>query len=116
MTERSLPSQFRDLAPFVADWALTNETDRLAKLIRTPLAELKAFYDAVFPLAEEIKRYLMPMKLDAMPADAQTLLDLLLTFIETAHPIELSWTETDIDDAFSLERMSIRRFDVYPPS
>ena len=40
---------------------------------------------------------------------------MLLTFIETAHPIELSWNETDIDDAFALERMTIEPFKVYPP-
>ena len=45
----------------------------------------------------------------------RTLFDLLLTFVETAHPIELNWTTTDIDDAFALDRMTIGRFDVYPP-
>ena len=50
-----------------------------------------------------------------MPDDARTLFDLLLTFVETAHPIELNWNETDIDDAFALDRMTIGHFDVYPP-
>ena len=117
MTEqRRLPPQFRDLEPFVADWALATEAERLAKLIRTPIGELKHFYDTIFARAEEIKGHLMPFKLDAMPPDAQTLFDMLLTFVETAHPIELSWNETDIDDAFALERMTIEPFKVYPPS
>jgi hypothetical protein len=113
--QRPLPPQFRDLAPFVADWALRTEGERLSKLTRTSIADLKAFYDAMFARAEDIKSYLMPHKLDAMPPDAQTLLDLLLTFIETAHPIELNWTTTDIDDAFALDRMTIGNFNVYPP-
>jgi len=113
---RNLPPQFAALAPFVAEWALATEAERLARLTRTPIAELKAFYDAMFPRAEEMKRYLAAFKLDAMPEDAATLLDLLLTFIETAHPIELGWTTTDIDDAFALERMTIGHFNVYPPS
>ena len=113
--QRSLPPQFRDLEPFVAEWALTNEADRLAKLTRTSVADLKVFYDAIFSRAEAIKTYLMPFKLDAMSPDAQTLFDLLLTFIETAHPIELNWTTTDIDDAFALERMTIESFKTYPP-
>lgn len=113
---RPLPAQFRGLEPFVADWALTNEADRLAKLMKSSIEDLKAFYDAIFSRAEEIKTYLMPFRLDAMPPDAQTLFDLLLTFIETAHPIELNWTTTDIDDAFALERMTIENFKAYPPN
>ncbi len=117
MTEkRALPPQFRELEPFVADWALETEAQRLSKLTRSSIEELKVFYDAIFARAEEIKRYLMAFKLDAMPEDAKTLLDLLLTFVETAHPIELSWTTTDIDDAFAPERMTIAHFNVYPPS
>src|SRR5262245_46834158 len=117
MTDRrALPPQFRELEPFVADWALATEAQRLSKLTRTSIDDLRIFYDAIFGRAEEIKRYLMAFKLDAMPEDARTLLDLLLTFVETAHPIELSWTTTDIDDAFALERMTIAHFDVYPPS
>ena len=113
---RPLPPQFAALAPFVADWALPSEEARLAKLVRTPIAELKMFYDAMFARAEEMKRYLAGFRLDAMPEDAATLLDLLLTFVETAHPIELGWSETDIDDAFALDRMAIGRFTVYPPA
>jgi hypothetical protein len=113
---RPLPPQFRDLEPFVADWALATEAQRLAKLTQTSIADLKLFYDAIFARAEEIKTYLNNFRLDAMPEDAQTLLDMLLTFIETAHPIELNWTTTDIDDAFALERMTIEHFNVFPPS
>lgn len=112
---RPLPPQFSALRPFVAEWAQPTEADRLAKLTRTSIADLKEFYDAVFARAEEIKTYLMPFRLDAMPDDAKTLLDLLLTFVETAHPIELNWTETDIDDPFALDRMTIGRFDLFPP-
>ena len=113
---RPLPPQFAALAPFVAEWALPGEEARLAKLVRTPIAELKVFYDAMFARAEEMKRYLSGFPLDAMPEDAVRLLNLLLTFIETAHPIELAWTTTDIDDAFALERMTVGRFTVYPPA
>jgi hypothetical protein len=113
---RPLPPQFAALAPFVADWALPSEEARLAKLVRTPIAELKVFYDAMFARAEEMKRYLSGFPLDGMPEDAATLLDLVLTFVETAHPIELGWSETDIDDAFALDRMMIGRFNVFPPA
>jgi hypothetical protein len=117
MTEqRSLPPQFSALEPFVADWALATEAERLAKLTRSSIEELKVFYDAVFGRAEEMRAYLEDFPLDAMPDDAARLLNLLLTFIETAHPIELNWTTTDIDDAFALERMTVGHFNVYPPA
>src|SRR5262245_30118397 len=115
MSGRSLPAPFRDLEPFVAEWALANEAERLSKLTRTSVADLRKFYDAVFGRAEAMRVYLSDFRLDAMPADAQVLFDLLLTFIETAHPIELKWTTTDIDDAFALDRMTIRDLKVYPP-
>jgi hypothetical protein len=111
---RSLPQQFAALQPFVADWALPSEGERLAKLTRTPIDELQVFYDAMFARAAEMKRYLEGFKIDAMPDAAATLLDLLLTFIETAHPIELNWSTTDIDDAFALDRMTVGRFPVHP--
>lgn len=97
MTTRLLPKQFSALESFVADWALPTEAERLAKLTRTSIVDLKAFYDAMFGRAEEMRSYLSSFRLDAMPDDAKTLFDLLLTFIETAHPIELNWTTTDID-------------------
>jgi hypothetical protein len=112
---RPLPAQFAALAPFVAEWALPSEAARLKKLTATSIVELKDFYDAMFARAEEIKAYLMPLRLDAMPEDARTLFDLLLTFIETAHPIELNWTTTDIDDAFALDRMTIADLPAFPP-
>ena len=117
MTEQGLlPPPFAALEPFVAAWALPTEAERLAKLTRSSIAELKAFYDAVFPRAEEMRTYLEQFPLDAMPEDAVRLFDLLLTFIETAHPIELAWTTTDIDDAFALERMTVGHFNVFPPA
>jgi hypothetical protein len=116
MTKRPLPKQFSPLEPFVADWALGTEAERLAKLTHTSVADLKTFYDAMFGRAEEMRSYLSGFKLDAMPEEAKTLFDMLLTFIETAHPIELNWTTTDIDDAFALDRMTIGHFEVIPPS
>lgn len=108
MTTRLLPKQFSALESFVADWALPTEAERLAKLTRTSIVDLKAFYDAMFGRAEEMRSYLSSFRLDAMPDDAKTLFDLLLTFIETAHPIELNWTTTDIDRARSHDDRAIR--------
>ena len=112
MTQATLPAAFRALEPFVGAWALETEGDRLKKLIATSIDDLRAFYDAIFPRAAEIRDYLSERTLDALSAEEKTLFFLLMTFIEVAHPIELNWKETDIDDAFPLERMSIAHFDV----
>jgi hypothetical protein len=40
-----------------------------------------------------------------MPDDAQLLYDLLLTFVETAHPLELKWTQTNIENTVDADRL-----------
>src|SRR5882672_469683 len=105
MTIASLPPQYRDLEPFIADWALESEGARLKKLVATSIDDLRVFYDAIFGRSAEIRDYLSERKLDSLTAEEKTLFFLLMTFIEVAHPIELNWKETDIDDAFSLDRM-----------
>jgi hypothetical protein len=109
---RKLPARYRDLEPFVADWALETEGERLKKLVATSIDDLRVFYDAVYPRSAEIRDDLSERKLDALTAEEKTLFFLLTTFIEVAHPIELNWKETDIDDAFPLDRMSIAHFPI----
>ena len=81
-----LPAGFRELEPFVEEWALENERDRFLKLMATPIETLRAFYDAMTPRAEEIADYLDSLDLGNLPDDARTLFHLLITFVETAHP------------------------------
>lgn len=106
MTTQTLPTEFKDLEPLVAEWALTNEGDRLAKLVATSIPDLRKFYDAMIGRAEAARDYLSALPIDALPPEAKTLFHLLMTFVETAHPIELNWTTTDIDDAFPLSRVT----------
>ncbi len=102
---KKLPDRFADLEPFVAEWALSNERDRFLHQMATSIEALRAFYDAMAPRAEEIADYLKTFDLAALPDEERTLFDLLITFVECAHPIELNWKATDIDDAFPPERM-----------
>lgn len=109
---QTLPAQFRELQPFVADWALETEGGRLKRLVVSSIEDLKVFYDAMFTRSAEMRDYLSERKLDSLLPEEKTLFFLLMTFIEVAHPIELNWKETDIDDAFPLERMTIAHFDL----
>jgi len=98
------PEAFSDLEPH-ADWALPTEGARFRKLIGSSVDELRVFYDAVFPRVREIRSYLSRNPLDEIPEEDRALLDLLVAFVEYAHPIELNWKITDIDDPFDADRM-----------
>jgi hypothetical protein len=91
----SLPQRFAALEPFVAEWAQRNEATRLQKLQRSSIPELKQFFDAVYPLAEDIKAYLWGKPLGNLSDEDRRLFFILMTFVETAHPIELNWATTD---------------------
>lgn len=101
----ALPPEFADLERFVADWALPTEKERYFKLLAREVDELRPFFDAMLPRAEAIIAYLSRFPLDAMPADARVLYELLVTFIETAHPIELKWKQTNLEDTVEPQRL-----------
>lgn len=101
----ALPHEFADLEHLAREWALPTEKARYFKLLSTSLEELRAFYAAMLPRAEAIVDYLTPLPTDRMPPDARTLYDLLLTFVETAYPIELKWKQTDIEFKVEAERL-----------
>jgi hypothetical protein len=100
-----LPPEFADLDRFVRDWALGTEKDRFFKVLATPIEELRVFFDAMLPRAEAIIVYLDRFPLDDLPPDARILYDLLVTFVETAHPIELKWKSTDLEDTVPAEKL-----------
>jgi hypothetical protein len=104
---RRVPQAFSDLQPWADDWALPREKDRLDKLVSLEIEGLRPFYDAMLPRMPAIKDYLDRFPLDAMPQDAQTLFDLALTFMEMAHPIDLGWKITDIEDKFPHDRFKV---------
>ncbi len=102
---RALPHEFADLERLAREWALPTEKDRYFKLLSTSLEELRAFYAVMQPRAQAIVDYLTPLPTDRMPVDACALYDLLLTFVETAYPIELKWKRTDIEFAVEADRL-----------
>jgi hypothetical protein len=102
---RQLPPEFSDLNRFVADWALPTEKERYFKLLATDLETLRPFFDAMLPRAGQLTDYLSRFAPGQMPADAQLLYDLLLTFVETAHPIELKWKTTNLEDTVEADRL-----------
>jgi hypothetical protein len=47
-----LPTEFADLEPF-NEWCLPTEPERYAKRLASSMVQMKAFYDAITPRAEE---------------------------------------------------------------
>lgn len=104
---RELPPEFSDLSPWVEDWCLSHERDRLQKLVSVGVEDLRPFYDAMLERMPAVKHYLDQFSLNAMPLEACVLFDLAMTFMETAHVIDLGWKTTDIEDKFPHERFHI---------
>lgn len=48
-----LPAEFADLEPFAATWALPTERDRYDRRLASSMEELQAFYDAIYPRAND---------------------------------------------------------------
>ncbi len=61
-----LPKEFADLEPF-NEWCLPTEPERYAKRLASSMVEMKAFYDAITPRAEEALAYC-----DKFPLDEST--------------------------------------------
>ena len=97
MAEPLLPPEFSDLEPFVAGWCLDSEPERYAKRLASTMAEIQAFYDAIFPRAEEAICYLEQFPLDDLPEDAFRLLKLLYSLILVSFPVEI-WRQPRIPD------------------
>jgi hypothetical protein len=97
MADALLPAQFSALEPFVGEWCLDSEPERYAKRLASTMDEIQAFYDAIFPRAEEAICYLEKFPLDNLPEDAFRLLKLLYSLILISFPVEI-WRQPYIPD------------------
>ena len=97
MAAALLPPEFSDLERFAKDWCLATEPERYAKRLASTMDEMQAFYDAVFPRAEEATAYLDRFPLHDLPADAQRLLLLLYSLILVSFAVEI-WRQPRIPD------------------
>jgi hypothetical protein len=97
MADTLLPSQFSDLEPFAKEWCLASEPERYAKRLASTMDEIQAFYDAIFPRAEEVIVYWEKFPLDDLPDDAHRLLQLLYSLILVSFAVEI-WRQPYIPD------------------
>jgi len=59
----------------------------------------------MLPRSEAIVAHLSRLPLDDLPTDARVLYELMLTFVETAHPVDLKWKQTDIEGGIAPENL-----------
>jgi hypothetical protein len=95
MSEALLPPEFADLEPWAAKWCLATEPERWALRLATPMDEMQAFYDAFFPRAEEAIVWCDRFPLDALPADAERLLQLLHSLLMVSYAVEV-WKQPEV--------------------
>jgi hypothetical protein len=97
MSDALLPLEFSDLEPFAKEWCRASEPERYAKRLASTMDEIQAFYDAIFPRAEEAIVYLEKLPLEDLPEDALRLLQLLYSLIIVSFPVEI-WRQPYIPD------------------
>jgi hypothetical protein len=86
----SLPPEFSQLEHLVAEWAIEDGHERYLKRVNTSMEEIQAFYDAVFPLAEEAVAYVDKFDYaEPLPEDVANLRNLLYSLITVSLAVEL---------------------------
>jgi len=108
MSDRILPESFGDLEALAIEWALQTEVERSRKRLATTIGDLQAFYDTVIPRMEPIVEYLNQFPLDALPPDAEALLNLSLSFMEISTAVEL-FGSAQVPNGFEPERYAIHQ-------
>jgi hypothetical protein len=106
MSDTLLPQEFADLEPWAATWCLATEPERWARRLETPMTELRAFYDACFPRAEEAIAWCDRFPLDDLPADAERLLQLVYSLLMVSYAVEV-WKQPEVVNAGSAQIVRI---------
>ncbi len=86
--DNRLPEGFQELEPLVGYWAGETNDIRWDRRARAPMEEIRRFYDAMLPRADEALKYLEQFPLGEAPADATRLLCLLLSLPHAAMAVE----------------------------
>ena len=87
--DRLLPSEFSDLEPFAAGWALPSFDARMQHRAASSMSEIRRFYDAAQPRADAALAYLEQFPLNQIPEDAARLLRLMFALAQAAMAVEV---------------------------
>lgn len=106
MIDCTLPSGFQSLEDFVPAWVLPDQAARSDKRQSSAMAEIRAFYDAMLPVAEAAVDYLRGHKLGALPPEGERLLKLMLSLAEIAPAVEW-YDDPKVYDGFDMGRVKL---------
>jgi hypothetical protein len=95
MNDALLPPAFADLEPWAATWCLATEPERWARRLASSMAEMQAFYDALFPRAEQAIDWCDRFPLDDMPAETLRLFQLLHSLLMVSYAVEV-WKQPEV--------------------
>ena len=95
-----LPTPFADLEPYAEAWCLPTEPERQAKRFSASMSEMKEFYDAIVPRAEDAIAHLDTFSLESLPEPETNLLHLAYSMIQVSFPIEC-WNQPTVPDTGS---------------
>jgi|SRR5579862_3154901 len=87
--ESQLPKNFADLEPFVAQWALAQEAQRMQARWNGNMDQMKAFYNAMLPRIDHALDHLDTFGASELPPAEQRLLHLALSLVEVANAVEV---------------------------
>jgi hypothetical protein len=96
-----LPERFKQLEHLVDEWAIEDGHERYLKRVHSSMEEIRAFYDQVFPHAEEAVAYLDGFDYsEPLTEDAANLRNLLYSLITVSLAVEL-WQQPRVKHSAS---------------
>ena len=85
-----LPQEFSQLEHLVAEWAIEDGHERYVKRVNSSMSEIQAFYDELFPNAEQAVAYIDKFDYsEPLPEDVANLRNLLYSLITVSLAVEL---------------------------
>ena len=85
-----LPEEFSQLEHLVPEWAIEDGNQRYVKRVNSSMEQIRAFYDEVFPYAEEAVAYIDKFDYaEPLPEDVANLRNLLYSLITVSLAVEL---------------------------
>jgi hypothetical protein len=87
--EDALPPGFEDLVPFVSYWAVAGQNERRHQRCDASFDEIKRFYEAMLPRADEAMQLLAAFPLRDMPGPQARLMRLVLSLAQASMAIEV---------------------------
>ncbi len=85
-----LPQEFSQLEHLVDEWAIEDGHKRYLKRVNSSMPQIQAFYDELFPHAEEAVAYIDKFDYaEPLPEDVANLRNLLYSLITVSLAVEL---------------------------